>query len=287
MMWLAAAALAACFGQPQAVTIEGYSDHAMEPSISRDGATLFFNNRNEPAQLTDLHWATRIDELRFRYRGHVPGANSDHLDGVASLARDGSFAFTSLRAFESRGATIWTGRWDGNRVTSLNLETALAPGRPPQFNMDGELSAGGGRFYMSDNVWLPIVGLRSSDLRVAVRENGRWRRAPEFDSWFTNINTSEALEFAPATSEDELDLYFTRLTRPFLRPPRFETFVASRSSPEAPFGRAERIAAITGYAEAPSVAPDGGLYFHAMVDGRFTIMRTARICESAARETAH
>jgi hypothetical protein len=138
-------ALAACFAPMQPVAIEGYADHAMEPFIARDGQTLFFNNRNEPAEETDLHWATRIDDTRFRYRGAITSANSNHLDGVASFARDGTFAFTSLRAFESRGATIWMGRWTGDAVAALNLETALRPGPPPRFNMDGELSASGAR----------------------------------------------------------------------------------------------------------------------------------------------
>lgn len=275
---LTAAVLALCFGAPQPVSIAGYNDHAMEPFIARDGQTLFFNNRNEPAEETDLHWATRIDDTHFRYQGLLTSANSDHLDGVASFARDGTFAFTSLRAFESRGATIWTGRWDGRTLTNLNLETALAPGRPPQFNMDGELSASGGRFYVSDNVW-GLFRLRSSDLRVAVRENGRWRRAPESNSWFAAINTRNALEYAPATNEAETELYFTRLTLPFLRPPRFETFVAVRANPTTPFGPPERIDALEGYVEAPSVAPDGALYVHAMVNGRFTLMRSARTCE--------
>lgn len=278
MQWLAALALAACFGQPQPVAIEGYNDHAMEPFIARDGETLFFNNRNDPARETDLHWARRIDDTHFRHQGRIASANSNHLDGVASLARDGTFAFTSLRAFESRGATIWTGRWSDNAVTALNLETALRPGPPPQFNMDGELSASGGRFYMSDNVW-GLFGLRSSDLRVAVRDNGRWRRAPEHDAWFAQINTPNALEYAPATSEDELELYFSRLTLRFLQPPRFEIFVATRTDARAPFSRPERITALNGYVEAPSVAPDGALYHHAMVDGRFTIMRAPRACE--------
>lgn len=275
---LAALALAACFGPPQPVAIAGYADHAMEPFISRDGETLFFNNRNEPAERTDLYWASRIDDTHFRYRGPIANANSNHLDGVASLARDRTFAFTSLRAFESRGATLWSGRWDGQTLSQLTLQTALRPGPPPRFNMDGELSASGARLYVTDNLWGLIGGLRTSDIRLAVRESGRWRRAPEFDSWFAAVNTPGALEYAPATNEAETELYFTRLTRPFLRAPRFETFVAVRASTNAPFGAPERIAALHGYAEAPSVAPDGALYFHAMVDGRFTIMRTPRQC---------
>lgn len=275
---LIAYALAACFGPMQPVTIQGYADHAMEPFIARDGQTLFFNNRNEPAEETDLHWATRIDDLTFRYRGPLASANSSHLDGVASLARDGTFALTSLRAFESEGATIWIGRWTGDAVTQLNLETRLRPGVPPRFNMDGELSASGARFYVTDNLWALIGGLRTSDIRLSVREDGLWRRAAEYDAWFAAINTPDALEYAPATNEAETELYFTRLTQPVLRPPRFETFVAVRGAATGPFGTPERIDALQGYVEAPTVAPDGALYVHAMLNGRFTIMRSARLC---------
>lgn len=176
------------------------------------------------------------------------------------------------------GATIWMGRWSGEAVTQLDLVTQLRPGAPPRFNMDGELSASGARFYVTDNHWALVGGLRTSDIRLSIRERGRWRRAPEFDAWFAAINTSEALEYAPATNEAETELYFTRLTRPFFRAPRFETFVAVRRDPTHPFGAPVRIEALQGYVEAPSVAPDGALYVHAMRDGRFTIMRSARVC---------
>jgi hypothetical protein len=262
----------------QPVSIIGYSDHAMEPFIARDGQTLFFNNRNDPPDETDLHWAMRIDDLTFQYRGRVDGANSDKLDGVASLARDGTFAFTSLRGFESKGATIWMGRWEEGTVQQPELLPQLRPGQPPQFNMDGEVSASGRRFYVTDNLWGLVGGLQTSDIRVALRENGRWRRAPEFDTWFAQINTRDGLEYAPATNETETELYFTRLTRRFLRAPLFETFVSVRNGAMEPFSAPKRIDALRGYVEAPTIAPDGSLYVHAMVDGRFTIMRSARSC---------
>lgn len=274
---LTALALGACFGPPQPVSIEGFSDHAMEPFITRDGEALFFNNRNEPAPRTELHWASRIDATHFRYRGRVSGANSSHLDGVASLARDGTFAFISLRAFDARHATIWAGRWDGAGVSHLALQTALSPGAPPRFNMDAELSASGARLYFTDNLW-GLIGPRTSDLRVAVREGGAYRRAPEHDRWFAQVNTRAALEFAPATSEDELELYFTRLTMHFLLRPQFEIMAASRARADEPFGAPERIVALQGYVEAPSVAPDGALYFHAKLGETFRVMRTARTC---------
>ncbi len=277
MSVVVALALAACFGTPQPVAIEGFSDHAMEPFITRDGQTLFFNNRNEPPRETDLHWATRIDATRFRYRGRIASANSPELDGVPSLARDGTFAFVSLRAFADRHATLWSGQWRDGQVSQLALQTALSPGAPPRFNMDAEISASGDRLYFTDNVW-GILAPRTSDLRVAVRDGGALRRAPELDRWFATVNTPNALEFAPATSEDERELYFTRLTTRFLQPPRFEILVATREHADEPFGTPLPIRALAGYVEAPSVAPDGALYFHAKIGERFRIMRAERRC---------
>jgi hypothetical protein len=277
MSFFQAAALAVCFGQPQPVTIEGYRDHAMEPFISRDGQTLFFNNRNDPPRETDLHWATRVDDTHFRYQGPITSANWPDLDGVPSLARDGTFAYISPRIADGRAATIWTGRWTGQRVQAQTLNHALSPGRWPAFNMDTEISASGAHLYFTDNIFAPVAP-RTSDMRLAVRDNGAWRRAPEFDRLFANVNTPNALEYAPATSADELELYFTRLTRRFLQPPRFESFVATRENTDSPFGALERIRVIAGIAEAPSVAPDGALYFHANAGDVFRIMRTERRC---------
>ena len=36
------------FGSRQRVSIRGYSDHAMEPFLTRDGRFLLFNNSNDP-----------------------------------------------------------------------------------------------------------------------------------------------------------------------------------------------------------------------------------------------
>src|SRR5918911_4706579 len=63
------------FRSPQRVVIRGYSGEAMEPFISRDGRYLFFNNRND-APDTNLHYAERMDDVTFDYRGELKGANS-------------------------------------------------------------------------------------------------------------------------------------------------------------------------------------------------------------------
>jgi len=55
------------FQDSRRVLIEGYDGDDMEPFVSRDGRYLFFNNRNEGADNTNLYWAERIDRLHFRY----------------------------------------------------------------------------------------------------------------------------------------------------------------------------------------------------------------------------
>lgn len=71
--------------RPQPVSIEGYDGSAMEPFISPDGHYLFFNNENDPAVNTNLHFAERIGKLSFRYLGELPGVNSHVLDAAPSL----------------------------------------------------------------------------------------------------------------------------------------------------------------------------------------------------------
>lgn len=274
---LAAATLAACFAAPQPVALRGYDGHAMEPFISRDGATLFFNSRNGPRDQTDIFRARRVDALTFDFLGPVPGANSAKLDGVPSLARDGTFALISVRDVEARAATIWTGAWDGTRVSRLNLERALSPGALPLFNMDAEISADGEEIYFTDNRWAPFGPPSTSDFHVALRENGAWRRAPERDGWFAAVNT-RALEYAASISADEREFYFTRLTTGFLKPLRLQIMVATRARDTDPFGAPAAIPVINGFVEAPAVAPDGALYYHAKVDGLHRLYRTARQC---------
>jgi hypothetical protein len=94
-----ASAHAQTFASPQAVTLEGYDGAAMEPFLSRDGQTLFFNNRNDPSKQTGLYWATRIDARTFRFRGLVEGVRSNDLDGVPTMSRAGRFCFVSPRTY--------------------------------------------------------------------------------------------------------------------------------------------------------------------------------------------
>src|SRR5258707_14101987 len=82
------------FTNPQAVTIQGYTQDAMEPFISSDGNYLFFNNSNS-AKDTNLYYATHIDDVTFQFQGEIGGVNSTMIDAVASMDADNTFYFVS------------------------------------------------------------------------------------------------------------------------------------------------------------------------------------------------
>ena len=49
--------------KPERVAIVGYTGAAMEPFVTPDARYLLFNNSNDPAIDTHLHYAERIDAL--------------------------------------------------------------------------------------------------------------------------------------------------------------------------------------------------------------------------------
>jgi len=270
------------FTNPQRVTIEGYEGHAMEPFISRDGQVLFFNNRNEPAEQTDIHFATRVDDLTFTYAGRLAGAYEEEtLDGVPTMDRDGNFYFVSLRSYGTRVqgetfSTIYTGRFDGTRVQGTELVTNISRDRAFWVNFDAEISADGGTLYTVEGLFRPILGgWRRANLALARRTSNGFRMDPDGERLFAAINTG-AWEYAAAVSEDELELYFTRFTgfAPF---GSFSTWVSRRENRTEPFGEPERVEAIRGMAEAVTIAPGGrALYYHKREHGTFSIFRVTR-----------
>lgn len=271
------------FAAPEPVTIEGYAGHAMEPFLSRDGRFLFFNNRNQPAAQTDIHFAERLDDLTFSYRGRLSGAFvEDQLDGVPTMDLEGNFYFVSLRTYGTgtageRFATIFQGRFDGEQVRDTRLVPGISRDQAFWVNFDAEISADGDTLYTVDGLFRPILGgWRRANLIIARRgPDGAFRRAPDTDRILANINT-DAWEYAAAISEDQLELFFTRYSgfAPF---GRFSTWHALRESTDAPFDAPRRITAIDGVAEAVTIAPGGrALYFHKKEDGTFVIYRVTR-----------
>ena len=269
----AAALSLGTFHDPQPVRIVGYDGDAMEPFLSRDGRMLFFNNRNDPKVDTDLFWAERIDGLDFRFRGPVIGANSRDLDAVASMDADGEFYFVSARDYARTGALIHRGRFRDGRVDGVEVVSGLASKARPGFSFDAEISADGGRLYYVES----RRGAHESRLAVADRRAGGFVKDPRSDAMLRAVN-APGLVYAPATTADGLELFFTRAApRLFVLLDTPKIYQSHRRSVDEPFGPPERIAAIQGFAEAPTISPDGlSLYYHALVGGRWRLFRVVR-----------
>ena len=270
-----APACGAGFANPEPVRIEGYDDHAMEPFISRDGRILMFNNLNEPTVNTDLHWAERVTPVHFRYRGKIEGANTDVLEGVPSLDRDGNLYFVSLRSYRQTLMSVYRAKFDNGRVSNVRPVEGLSRGQMGQINFDAEISADGQHLYAVDGLFSGGQAPDSADIFIARRVGDGFERLANSNEIMRHINTP-TLEYAPAISEDELELFFTRLTGAlFWR--KLHIMHATRKRRDLPFEPPTAVAVITGFVEAPTISSDGrSLYFHKKVDRKHRIFRVTR-----------
>lgn len=263
------------FGEPQRVTLRGYNGDAMEPFITKDGRYLLFNNRNDPRTNTNLHWAERIDDLTFNYKGEMNGANTPVLEGVPSLDRDGNLYFISLRSYPETLSTLYSGRFNDGVVTDVRLVTGVSRRKPGIVMFDAEVSADGSTLFVVNGEFTGGPIPKTADIEIAVRNASGFLRLPNSDELMKSVNT-KALEYAPALSSDMLELFFTRAgdLRGADQPVIFR---ATRRSATEPFGVPERVMAITGFVEAPALSGNGrSLYYHKLEGNRFVIYRVAR-----------
>ena len=109
------------FGPEIKVTISGLTFDAMEPFISLDGNTLFFNSLNSGGN-TNLYYATKVNDSTFNYVGLVAGTydpSPNHLDAVASHDSLNNFFWTSLRGYPSPMENLHRGIYSGGNVSNI------------------------------------------------------------------------------------------------------------------------------------------------------------------------
>ncbi len=272
------------FGPPRRVTIEGYDEArgAMEPFISRDGRLLLFNSQHRDGTPPDLHYAQRVDDLTFRYGGPVDGANSDAVDGAPSMDRGNRLYFISPRDYGKTLATIYSARFNGGAIDLPRLvDGDVAPGKPGMLNMDAEISADGRTLYYCVNEWNTDHNLpRTSDIQAARWSDGRFETLADSAAVFRAVNSKD-LEYAPALSADERELFFTRARFTFsggkLSLAQASIMVARRDATGQPFEKPRPITSITGFVEGPTITPDGDkVYFHRRDGDRFHLYMVAR-----------
>ena len=259
------------FQNPQRVIIEGYTDDAMEPFLSRDGKYLFFNNLNEPTVNTNLHWAERIDDLHFKYRGELKGVNTPALEGVPSMDRDGNFYFVSNRSYDQTASTLYRGKFSDGVISGVELVPGVSLAKPGIVNFDAEISADGNTLYFVESEFSMFGQPKSARILYARRNGNTFVRDPACASIMQSINT-DGLNYAPATSVSEREIFFTRAG-----PQGPAIYMTERASKTQLFQEPVRLAAITGFAEAPTLSPDEkSLYFHKKEDGHFVLYRVTR-----------
>jgi hypothetical protein len=270
------------FGSAEAVTVRGYdtSKSEMEPFVTRDGAYLLFNNANDPSVDTNLQIARRVDDVTFDYLGELVGADSAALDGVPTVARDGQLYFVSTRSYDATLSTIYSAQLDTTAATAA--APALVPGvardEPLAVNFDVEISADGRTMYFVDAGMSRAGVPQHADIVIDERAaDGSFARRADSDALMANVD-STSLEYAPAISEDELELFFTRLASiadAADSPPTI--YRAARTSVDEPFGIPQHVVAAAGFVEGPTLGPGGAsLYYHHCDGDTCAIFRIAR-----------
>jgi hypothetical protein len=265
------------FSNPEVVTINGYSQDAEEPFISRDGSILFFDNSNDPSRNpnTDIFWATRVDDVTFQYQGPVVGVDTPTaLEGVPSMDVNNVFYFVSPRNYAAPNwATIYSGSFSDGNVPSVAIVPGISRMLPGFVNFDCEISADGNTLYFVDSFFGLSGHPQNARISIAHKHASTFLRDPRSAVIMSRINGRRTLQYAPDVSASELEFFFTRAS---VSGPA--VYMAERTNTSRPFGEPQRIAAITGFAEAPSISPDGkSLYYHHQdADGVFRVYRVTR-----------
>lgn len=250
------------YGPPVKVAVLGYFGNIMEPFMARDGRVLLFNNLNAAPENTNLHWATRLTDSTFQYQGEVAGVNTPDLEGVPTLDGSGNLYFVSTRSYAATFSTLYRGAFAGGTATAVQLLGGVSRQQAGWVNFDVEVSADGHNLYYVDARLDQNGTPQSADLVLATNHGSGFQRRADSAELLKNINTP-ALEYAAGISVNELELYFTRILLPITANTTPTILVATRPTVNDPFGTPLAIASISGFAEAPTVAPDQRtIYFH-------------------------
>jgi hypothetical protein len=268
------------WGKEERVTILGYSADAMEVGISQDGRYLLFNDRNKPNK--DMHWAERIDDTTYQYKGKVRNTVTPTVDGTPSFDAVGNIYYTSLKSYPKDVRTIYKAIFkDGAALNPIPVEGDIyvtdrnRRGKELWVSLDPDISDDGAFLFFSEGRFRPGVGFPYPfKVRGAKKVNGKYLKID--DRILANINTNN-MEYAPAISSNGLELFFARIGKVKGRPKMIGIFVAKRKSPQEPFSRPQKIMAITGDVEAPVLSGDEKhLYYHRMDGDRFSVYRVTR-----------
>ena len=266
------------FEMPKKVQMLGYTDAIMEPFLDRKGSILFFNNANEAAVNTNLHWSTKINDTVFQYQGEIRGVNTLDLEGVPTMDTLGNFYFVFTGNYGETLATIYQGNFASGLVQNKMLVSGISRNTMGWVNFDVEISPDGKMMYFVDGRFDEKGGPHEADIVLAEKKEGTFKRSSDLNDILQRVN-SEALEYAAAISKNGLRLCFTRVRAPLNGNSEPRLYMASRKNENEPFSDVERIEEITGFVEGATFNDDDtGIYFHKKENGNF-VLYYAKISE--------
>lgn len=255
------------FGPEVKVTISGLNFDAMEPFISSDGNTMFFNSLNSGGN-TNLYFASRVNDSTFTFEGLVQGcydSSANHLDGVASLDSLDNFYWVSLRNYSVSSENLHRGNYNAGSVSNIGRVfgdfNIYSPG---WLIMDAAISHAGNEliycnaYFNNCNFGMPC----EARLGIAQQVNdSTFNKLTNTDLIFSNVNDTNYIVYAPQLTHDGLELYFTRILKNTINS---EICVSVRANSNDPFGVPSVIHSNVGFVpEAASPTADKQrIYYH-------------------------
>jgi hypothetical protein len=265
------------FTNPQPVSIEGYSGSVEEPFITPDGRYLLFNSSEAEPDFS-LQFAASVNAQTFEYRGEVQGEGVNQagsLSGTPSLDQEGNLYFISNRSYFETLSTVYGGHFSEGVVTGVHLVPGVSGESIGKVAFDVGVTPDGSTLYVSVGQFGEGGGPTSASIVMFDRQGGGFVRDPNSAETLSAVNAVGALDYAADPSANGLELFFTAATPALGEAPAI--YRATRPSLSQPFGDVERIAAISGFVEAPSISADGStLYYHEQVGSKFEVMTVTR-----------
>jgi hypothetical protein len=205
------------FGPEKKVTITGITHDAMEPFISADEQTIYFNSLNSGGN-TNLYYATRVNDTTFTYQGLV-GNTLDlapsHLDAVPSVDVNSRFFWVSLRDYPTIYENLLNSDLSGTSVNNIKHTygdfNVYLPG---WLIMDAAISYDGDYLYYVNAYFnsCPFGMPCDASMGVAEKVNDTtFNKLSNTDGIFSNINDPNYIVYAPQLSVDGKEIYYTRI----------------------------------------------------------------------------
>lgn len=264
------------FGREIPVAIQGLTFDAMEPFLSSDGVTLFFNSLNDGVN-TSLYYASKLNDSTFVYQGAVGSVNGTgtHLDAVASLDNAANFYWVSTRNYPGVYENLQSGVLDvtGNVSSISPVYGNIYVPYPGWIIMDACINYQGNELIYANAFFngcpngLPCYAQLSMASKV---NDSTFSRLSNSNTILASVNDTNFLVYAPQVSSDGLELYYTRLLKGTVQT---EICVAVRNSTSIPFGNPSVIYTDTfSVPEGPTISTDKTrLYYHRKQSGLYRI----------------